>query len=809
MGFRSHKADNRSVSSTASSTTLGVDRPDEKKDVPSPAANGTQETVDPMGQLPEHEADVLRRQIDKPDHKYGVVALYRYASGWDWPILALAAICSVASGAALPCMTIIFGSLQGVFQEYMSLGTMSKSEFGSEMVKYVLYFVYLALGTFVVSYVSTVGFIYVGENISSKIRQRYLESCLRQNIGFFDNLGTGEVTTRITSDATTVQDGISEKVGLCISAVSTFIVGFLIGFIKSWKLTLILMSTFVALVLNTGIGTTFMVKYSTPMMTAFGQAGSVADEVFSSIRVALAFGTQDRLAKQYDSHLATSQRWGVKMKTAVGFMIAGMMSLLFLNYGLAFWQGSAFLQRGELAMSDMITTLMAVMVAAFNMGTIGPYFQAFTTAVAAASKMFNTIDRETPLDACSDEGYKIPYLRGDIQLLSVKHIYPSRPEVTVMDDVTLKVPAGKTTALVGASGSGKSTIVGLVERFYDPVGGTVLIDGYDVATLNLRWLRQQIALVSQEPSLFAVSIYDNIRYGLIGTAYENVNETKQRELIVDAAKQANAHEFISQLPESYDTNVGQRGFLLSGGQKQRIAIARAIVSNPKILLLDEATSALDTKSEGVVQAALENAAEGRTTISIAHRLSTVREAHNIVVMSSGRIVEQGNHVELLARKGAYYNLVATQQIEDETRQNLESLDEPLDPEEEALIRRMSRFKNMGGFLTDKNDLADHESARVKRQSILPGNRRSMAAATATNRQSVASVALQKRGAVTEEEPTYSMWTLIKFVASFNKSEAHWMALGIFFSIIAGGASPVSASKSLLQQYQVKRMRFRC
>ncbi|KAI6782212.1 uncharacterized protein J7T54_002449 [Emericellopsis cladophorae] len=789
MAFDPEKDERRSLHSRASSASTldanGVLPEFEKKtEAPSPAAGGKAEAVDPMSLLPEHEAEILRRQLDTPDLKHGLGKLYSYATRNDLLIMAAAAICSAASGAALPCMTIIFAGLQGVFQDYLFLKVLTQDQFNHEMVTYVLYFVYLAIGTFVATYISTVGFIYVGEHISSKIRQRYLESCMRQNIGFFDKLGAGEVTTRITADATTIQDGISEKVGLFISAIATFLTGFLIGFIKSWKLTLILSATVVALTINTSIATRFMGKYATPTMVAFAQGGSLADEVLSSIRIAMAFGTQSRLAQQYDSHLAISQKWGIKLKLAVAFMLAGMMSILYLNYGLAFWQGSTFLAREELPLPDTINTLMAVMVASSNMGTIGPYVQAFTTAIAAASKMLNTIERVSPLDSATEEGDRIPNLKGHLRLENIKHIYPSRPEVTVMDDVTLDIPAGKVTALVGASGSGKSTIVGLVERFYDPVAGRVLLDGYDVNSLNLRWLRQQVALVGQEPSLFGVSIYENIRYGLIGTEYENAVESHQRELITDAAKQANAHEFITQLPESYETNVGSRGFLLSGGQKQRIAIARAIVSNPKILLLDEATSALDTKSEGVVQAALENASEGRTTITIAHRLSTIRDAANIVVMNQGKIVEQGTHIELLKKHDAYHKLVTAQQIEDIAQQQSEALDEPLDEEEEMLIRRMSRFKNVGGFYTNPSAAADNLSARLRPSSIRKSG--------FGDRKSVASMALAERGPITEEEPNYSLWTLLKFTASFNKTELHWMLIGIFFSIIAGGANPTQA-----------------
>ncbi|KAG9505567.1 hypothetical protein J7337_002539 [Fusarium musae] len=720
--------------------------------------------------LPPDEAEVLRRQVVSPEVKQGVAVLYRYASRNDILIILISALCSIAGGAALPLMTVVFGRLQAIFEEFFVNRTLTSSAFNDKLVEFVLYFVYLGIGEFIVVYISTVGFIYTGEHLAAKIREHYLESCLRQNIGFFDQIGAGEVVTRITSDTNLIQDGISEKVSLTLAAVATFVSAFIIGFIKYWKLTLILFSTVVALLINMGGGSSFILKYNRQSLEAYAHGGSLADEVISSIRNAVAFGTQERLARQYDAHLKNAEYFGFRVKGAVACMIAGMMMVLYLNYGLAFWQGSKMLVDGETSLSNILTILMAVMIGAFNLGNVAPNIQAFTNAVAAAAKIFNTIDRVSPLDSSSNEGEKLENIQGSIRLSKIKHIYPSRPEVTVMDDVSLEIPAGKVTALVGASGSGKSTIVGLVERFYDPVQGTVYLDGHDISKLNLRWLRQQMALVSQEPTLFGTTIFNNIRHGLIGTKYEDASEEKQHELVIEAAKKANAHDFVSSLPEKYETNVGERGFLLSGGQKQRIAIARAIVSDPKILLLDEATSALDTKSEGVVQAALENASEGRTTITIAHRLSTIRDAHNIVVMSDGRIVEQGTHNELLENMGPYSKLVSAQKIaaaETMTPEEQAAIDE----EEVSLMRKMTSEKQAANIADPNDDIA----ARLDRTSTT---------------KSASSLALQGRKA--EAEQKYGLWTLIKLIASFNKKELGFMLVGLVFSAICGGGNPTQA-----------------
>lgn len=712
--------------------------------------------------LPDHEKQILKNQLDAPPVKVSYLTLYRYASRNDMLIISLSAFSSIIAGAALPLFTLLFGALANTMRARL-LREISYDTFYDNLVKYVLYFIYLGIAEFVTVYISTVGFIYTGEHVTQKIREHYLEAILRQNMAYFDKLGAGEVTTRITADTNLIQDGVSEKVGLTLTAIATFITAFIVAYARYWKLALICTSTIVALVLIMGAGSRFIVQFGKKSLESYGAGGTVAEEVISSIRNATAFGTQDKLAKQYEVHLAEAEKWGIKLQMILGVMVGGMFGIMFMNYGLGFWMGSRFLVDHEVNVGQVLTILMAILIGSFSLGNVAPNGQAFTSALSAAAKIFSTIDRPSPLDPFSEEGEKLDQFHGNIELRNIKQIYPSRPEVTVMDDVSLMIPAGKTTALVGPSGSGKSTIVSLVERFYLPVGGTVLLDGHDIQTLNLRWLRQQISLVSQEPVLFGTTIYENIRHGLIGTKFESESEDKVQELIENAARMSNAHDFINALPEGYDTNVGQRGFLLSGGQKQRIAIARAVVSDPKILLLDEATSALDTKSEGVVQAALDRAAEGRTTIVIAHRLSTIKTAHNIVTLVDGKIAEQGTHDELVDKKGTYHTLVEAQRINDE-----KEADALADAEDEADELNQVKTATSAALSKDEEkNLARYETKK-----------------------SVSSAVLSKMPRETGRK--YSLWQLIKFIASFNRPELKYMLVGLTFSFLAGGGQPTQA-----------------
>lgn len=438
-----------------------------------------------------------------------------------------------------------------------------------------------------------------------------------------------------------MQQGISEKVALVVNFLAAFVTGFVLAYIRSWRLALALSTILPCIAITGSVMNKFVSKYMQLSLGHVADGGSVAEEVISTIRTAQAFGTQHQLLAIYDGHIEKSKQVNTKGAIAHGAGLACFFFIIYASYALAFSFGTTLINEHHGALISglfyftdcssflafaatagiVVNVFLAILIGSFSLALLAPEMQAITHGRGAAAKLFQTIDRVPDIDSANPGGLKPETIEGFITFENVKFNYPSRPNVPIVKDLTISFPAGKTAALVGASGSGKSTVVSLVERFYDPLSGVVKLDGVDLKDLNVKWLRTQIGLVSQEPTLFATSIKGNVAHGLIGTKHENATEEEKFALIKEACVKANADGFINNMPNGYDTMVGERGFLMSGGQKQRIAIARAIVSDPRILLLDEATSALDTQSEGIVQDALDKAAAG--TLSFITRMSPV------------------------------------------------------------------------------------------------------------------------------------------------------------------------------------------
>ncbi|CEL08547.1 hypothetical protein ASPCAL11696 [Aspergillus calidoustus] len=376
-----------------------------------------------------------------------------------------------------------------------------------------------------------------------------------------------------------------------------------------------------------------------------------------------AFSAFEALTAKYGAFAGEARRLGIRQSGNMAVLYAGEFFCVYAGYGLAFWQGIRMYARGEIEEPGaVVTVIFAVIVAATSMTQIAPQIVQITRAASAAQFMWEVIDHETSIDALSTSGKQPETCHGQIEFSNIAFAYPTRPQVRVFENFSLAVAANKTTALVGPSGSGKSTVSALLERWYDPVEGRVLLDGVDIRELNVRWLRTNIRIVQQEPTLFNGTVFENVAYGLAGTDYIHASREEQLERVIEACKAAYAHEFIESLPEGYDTPVGERASVLSGGQKQRIAIARSIVSDPKVLILDEATSALDPRAEKIVQEALDNVSASRTTVVIAHKLSTIRKADQIVVLSKGQIIEKGTHDELDKARGAYHRLIKAQDL---------------------------------------------------------------------------------------------------------------------------------------------------
>lgn len=492
-------------------------------------------------------------------------------------------------------------------------------------------------------------FTVAGERVVARLRQQLFASLMSQEIAFFDERKTGELTNRLASDTTVLQNAVTVNVSMAMRFVLSGLGALGVLFWISWKLTLVMLAVVPVVAVTAGIYGRAIQALSRQVQDALADSSSIAEEALSGVRTVRAFAAEGHENQRYGA--AVDRSFSLARRRA-GMSAGFRGTVTFAGYGAiaaVLWFGGTMLLDGVLTVGDLTSFLMYTLTVAVAVGTLSNLWEDFAKARGASERVFALMDRRPAMQGVAGE--RPAAVTGEVVLEGVDFAYPSRPEEPVLQGLSLRLEPGRVVALVGPSGSGKSTVAALLSRFYDPGAGAIRLDGRDLRELDPSWLREQVGVVSQEPMLFACSIADNIRYGRPYATDEEVRE---------AARAANAHDFIESFTEGYDTLVGERGVRLSGGQKQRVAIARALLKDPRVLILDEATSALDAESEHLVQEALDRLMVGRTTLVIAHRLSTVKDADRVVVLDGGIVQEQGDHESLLASGGLYQKLVARQ-----------------------------------------------------------------------------------------------------------------------------------------------------
>jgi ATP-binding cassette subfamily B protein len=491
-------------------------------------------------------------------------------------------------------------------------------------------------------------FTLAGERIVARLRGDVYARLVQQEVAFFDERRTGELTNRLASDTTVLQSAVTSNISMLLRFGATGFGALAILLWTSWQLTLIMLAIVPVVALAMVFYGRLLRRLSRQVQDASARTGEVAEETLAGIRTVRAFAAERaetaRYRKAIDEVFGLAKkraRLGAAFQGAAGFAAYAAIAAVL-------WVGGLMTVRGELTFGALTSFLLYTLTLAFSIGALSGVYEDLMRAVGATERVFELLDRQPSV---SSGATKLDVVQGRVALSDVTFAYPARPDVRVLDGVDLTLEPDQVVALVGPSGGGKSTISALVSRFYDPDAGHVSLDGVDYRQLDPEWLRTQVGVVAQEPVLFATSVAENIRYGRPSASDDEVES---------AARAANIHDFVSGLPEGYQTVVGERGVRLSGGQKQRVAIARALLKDPRVLIMDEATSALDAESEFLVQDALKRLMKGRTTLVIAHRLSTVREASLVLVIDQGRVVQRGSHAALVHEDGLYRALVQRQ-----------------------------------------------------------------------------------------------------------------------------------------------------
>ncbi|UMM42746.1 hypothetical protein L5515_018454 [Caenorhabditis briggsae] len=612
-----------------------------------------------------------------------IFGLFRYGKAFDHFLLFIGIICAIISGISQPVLTIIAGRVTNALLVYAP----HTKQFRNKATENV--YIFLGIGIFVTitNYIQYMCFQHCCSRIMAQMRHRYVYSVLRQNAGWFDKNHSGTIATKLNDSMERIREGIGDKLGVLIRGVAMLLASIVVAYIYEWRLACMMLGVAPTCVGCMSLMARQMTATTVKELGGVEKAGSIAEESLMGVRTVQAFNGQEEMVERYRVELNKGRKFAIWKGFWSGLYGGLFFFWLFAFQGCGFLYGAYLLKIGIITSpGDVFIIVMAMLLGSYFLGLISPHLMVLLNARVAAASIYETIERVPKIDPYSKKGRFLDKVIGRVKFENVHFRYPTRKDAKILNGLNLTIEPGTSVALVGHSGCGKSTSVGLLTRLYEPETGNVTIDGTDVRELNIDYLRNVVGIVQQEPILFNDTIHNNLLLG---------NPNAKREKMIEVCKMANAHDFIEKMPKGYDTLIGDGGVQLSGGQKQRVAIARTLIRDPKVLLLDEATSALDAQSESVVQSALNNASKGRTTIMIAHRLSTIREADMIVFFEKGVIVEAGNHAELVRLEGRYYDLVKAQAFkpDDNPISQYDEIAEDIDlgPSATAIHSRQSSF----------------------------------------------------------------------------------------------------------------------